>query len=410
VQTGPGRNDWSVAVLDGEIVGKVPGNHTPAASVQDRQFNKMWMLDVQAAMKDPQRDVPPPNVLTSEEAPKFWKFVSASSASHTAFTGNASIIELDKRGNVVSHKLTHFGGQELPDPSQTNGGPTFRSDKVEEIEFAPLSKKPKRGESVQMPQWKIVGKMYQPGRQNYATPLPDGTIVLLGGNGGTLPGIEAWSLHMQHYDPKKGATYNYDPAVLFKDDVNNSVRKLAKTLIPRDEHGIIQLFPDASVYLGGQNRNGLVRPGDPAAPLGDSDLGVPVGQLFRPPYLFDKNAFPVASRPAITSTPQTVDYGRPFKVGVASAKRIKSVSMVRTGAMSHSLNTDIRLVKLAFKQNGATGLTIYPPKLPGTAIGGYYMLFVVDEDGVPSVASKLVLGRDIGNRLKGSSGRNLASK
>jgi hypothetical protein len=399
VQTGPGRNDWKVAVLDGEIVGKVPGNHKPENTVQDRDFNKMWLLDVQAAMKDKGRDNPPANVLTSTETPKYWTYVDDSSASHTAFTGNASIMQLDKLGRVVSHKLTHFGGEELrnPDIVTPPGGPTRRSDKVEEIEFVSLTKKLKKNEVRVMPQWKVVGKMYQPGRQNYATPLPDGTIVLLGGNGGTLPGIEAWSLHMQHYDPAKGASFVYDPAVAFKDDATNSVKKLAKTLIPRDEHGIIQLFPDASIYLGGQNRNGLVRLGDPAAPLGDADLGVPVGQLYRPPFLFDSNAFP-AQRPAIVKAPTTVDYGKPFKVSVASTKKIKTVSMLRTGAMSHSLNSDIRLVKMAFKQSGAN-LTVYPPKLPGTAIGGYYMLFIVDEAGVPSVSTKLALGRDIAKRV-----------
>jgi hypothetical protein len=120
--------------------------------------------------------------------------------------------------------------------------------------------------------------------------------------------------------------------------------------------------------------------------------------MFRPPYLFDKNAFPVASRPAVTKAPAIIDYGKPFKVSVASAKKIKGVSLHRTGAMSHSLNTDIRMVKVAFKQKGNT-LTVYPPKLPGTAVGGYYMLYVLDESGVPSVAVKVILGRDIEKRV-----------
>jgi hypothetical protein len=268
---------------------------------------------------------------------------------------------------------------------------------VEEIDFAPLFTKPKRGQQQVMPQWKTVGKMYQPGRQNYATPLPDGKILLLGGNGGTLPGIEAWSLHMQMYDPALGANYVYDPAVTFANDTANSVKKMAKTLIPRDEHGIIQLMPDATVYLGGQNRNGLVRLGDPIAPLGDSDLGVPVGQLYRPPYLFDQNAFP-APRPLIMQMPAVVDYGRPFTMKYASLKGVKNVSMIRTGCMSHSLNTDVRMVKLPFRKVG-NNLTVYPPKLPGTAVGGYWMMFVVDEDGVPSTAAKFQLGRDIEKRV-----------
>jgi hypothetical protein len=67
--------------------------------------------------------------------------------------------------------------------------------------------------------------------------------------------------------------------------------------------------------------------------------------------------------------------------------------------MSHSLNSDIRLVKLAFKQSSATNVTVYPPKLPATAIGGYYMLFMVDDAGVPSVSTKVALGRDIAKRV-----------
>ena len=395
VQTGPGRADWKVVMQDGELLGNVAaadpltgGPHKPAGSVTDRQFRKLWMLDVQGAMKDPSVNTPPANHLTSTETPKYFTFVDDATSSHTAFTGNANIVKLDKTGKVLSHKLTHFGGQ-----NATSGNSAI----VEEIDFAPLFAKPKPGQTQTMPQWKTVGKMYQPGRQNYATPLPDGKILLLGGNGGSLPGIEAWSLHMQMYDPAIGANYVYDPAIPFAQDTGNSVTKMAKTLIPRDEHGIIQLMPDATVYLGGQNRNGLVRLGDPIAPLGDSDLGVPVGQLYRPPYLFDQNAFP-AQRPLILKSPSIVDYGRPFTVDYASLSGVKSVAMIRTGCMSHSLNTDIRMVVPAFKKTG-NKLTIYPPKLPGTAIGGYWMLFVVDENGVPSTAAKFQLGRDIEKRV-----------
>ena len=404
VQTGPGRTDWKVVVNDGELLGNIPaadpatgGPHKPAGTVQDRDLRKMWMLDVQGAMKDPSVATPPPNHLTSTEVPKFWTYVDEAPNSHTAFSGNANIVQIDKTGKVLSHKLTHFGGELPDDPNQANGGPNRRSDMVSEIEFAPLFTKPKKGQTQVMPKWKVVGKMYQPGRQNYATPLPDGKILLLGGNGGTLPGIEAWSLHMQMYDPAIGANYSYDPAVTFANDTGNSITKMAKTLIPRDEHGIIQLMPDATVYLGGQNRNGLVRLGDPVAPLGDSDLGVPVGQLYRPPYLFDQNAFP-AARPLILKSPSIVDYGRPFTIDYASLSGVSGVSMIRTGCMSHSLNTDVRLVKLPFRKTG-TKLTIYPPKLPGTAVGGYWMLFVVDEKGVPSTAAKFQLGRDIEKRV-----------
>jgi hypothetical protein len=388
VQTGPGRNDWKVAVLDGEIYENVPGGYKPTTGainetfpngVQSRYFTKTWLVDVQGAMKDPMRGDPTMGAKVSDtQAGQYVTYLDKSFSNHTPFSGNANIIELDKLGNVVSHKLTQFGGAVV----DRVVGQSNTSDTAEQIDFAPLSKRAKKGETIEPPKWKVLpGKLYQPGRQNYATPTPDGKIVILGGNGGTLPGIEAWSLHLQQCDPETG-----------------TVTKLAKSLVPRDEHGIIQLMPDATIYLGGQNRNGLVRSGDSAAPVGDSDLGVPSAQMFRPPYLFDASENP-ADRPMIAKAPAVVDYGKPFKVTAYSGKKITAVSLIRTGSMSHALNTDLRLVKVPFKQTGNT-ITVFGPKLPGTAIPGNYMLFVVDEDGVPSKAAKFTLGRDVEKRIK----------
>ena len=175
------------------------------------------------------------------------------------------------------------------------------------------------------------------------------------------------------------------------------MRTLAKTLIPRDEHGIIQLMPDATVYLGGQNRNGIVVAGDSYAVQGDPDLGVPCAQLMYPPYLYDKRNEP-AERPVISKAPAILDYGKPFKISTLSRKKIKTVSLIRSGAMSHSINNDVRLVKVAFKQSGST-LTVYPPKFEGTAIAGYYQLFIVNEDGTPSKGVKVQLGQYITKRI-----------
>jgi hypothetical protein len=184
----------------------------------------------------------------------------------------------------------------------------------------------------------------------------------------------------------------------------DQMNKLAKSLIPRDEHGIIQLMPDGTVYLGGQNRNGLVRAGDPAAPLGDSDLGVPCGQLFTPPYLFDPATGQPAERPVIVKAPDTITYGKPFSLSAYTKKGIKAVTLIRTGSMSHSLNTDVRYVKVEFKAKAGAdnmeSLTVFPPKLPATAVGGYYYLFILDNAGVPSIAKVAVVGTEIDKRIK----------
>ena len=81
-----------------------------------------------------------------------------------------------------------------------------------------------------------------------------------------------------------------------------------------------------------------------------------------------------------------------------AVKVVKGV-VITWNLVSHALNTDLRLVKVPFKQTGNT-ITVFGPKLPGTAVPGNYMLFVVDEDGVPSKAAKFTLGRDVEKRIK----------
>jgi hypothetical protein len=165
------------------------------------------------------------------------------------------------------------------------------------------------------------------------------------------------------------------------------------------------LLPDATVLLAGQNRNDLVPTGDVRAPNGDPDLGVPNGQIFSPPYLFKKDGSgQLAPRPEIVVAPNAIHYGGSFKVEVTAGFDIQSVALIRPGTMSHSMNTDLRYVKVPFfKDSGAATrssvpgrglvnrLTIIAPRLPGTAVAGNYMLFVIDSNGVPSVSKRVKL-------------------
>lgn len=430
VQTGTGSNDWGVAVLDGELFEDVAEAGGEASGNSSRTFTKMWLVDVQGALNDPDRDK------SNVREGKFLKYVSRSQNSHTPFSGNANFLELDTNGLPVYHRLYHVGG------AHTNTGAQVAD--AEMIDFANLAKPRVPGQpALPMPKWQVLpGKLYQRAIQNYATPLPDGNMCILGGNGGTrgsaatspdgLPHpLENWSLHLQMLYTTNSGRVSYTPIVwsnivsfaagtptfttnlgiittnipittnwvvstnigvptTFGIVPEGSVKMMAKTFIPRDEHGIIQLWPDGRVYLGGQNRNGIVRSGDPLAPSGDSDLGVNCGQFYSPPYLFNADGSP-ATRPVITSAPAVIDYGTTFDVGVDDASKIGSVCIIRSGSMSHSLCTDRRYVKLPFTTTGNT-LKVMAPKLPGTAIGGYWMLFVVSSDGVPCVSKIVILG------------------
>ena len=376
VQTGPGVNDWKVAVLDGDLFETVlPTGELNG--IADRNFTKTWVIDVQGAMSDPSREQP--NI----RAGKWLKYVDKSASSHSPFSGNANLMEIDTQGRVVSHRLFQFGGA---DPAGGN------VPWIEMIDFAPLSKTQLPGQPpVPGPKWvRLRSTLYQRAIQNYATPLPDGNIVLLGGNGGTNSGIEAWSLHLQMlYATNDIATLTNGTGMMAKMD---------KCLVPRDEHGINQLWPDGSVFCGGQNRNGIVRQGDGAAPGGDSDLGVNVAQFYKPPYFFDGSTN-LATRPIISTAPSRVDYGVDYNITVNNADDIGSVCMIRPGSMSHALSTDRRYIKVPFASIGENMVRVTAPVLRGTAIGGYWYLFIVNKKGVPSVAKIFVLGDEVEKRV-----------
>jgi len=184
------------------------------------------------------------------------------------------------------------------------------------------------------------------------------------------------------------------------DPATGSVTKLAKTTVSRGLHGTATLLPDASVFFAGENREELVRPDDPSFPLmssyagvlprGDPDLGVPVGQVFSPPYLFKQDG-----RPLITKAPKRISYRGHFEVEVAGDPRaIASVVLLRSDHNTHSLTTGDRYVKLAFREKHDDDdgeLRVTAPKLPAQAVPGVYMLFVVDSNGVPSLGRRVDL-------------------
>ena len=113
-------------------------------------------------------------------------------------------------------------------------------------------------------------------------------------------------------------------------------------------------------------------------------------EIYSPAYLFNVDGSP-AIRPTITSiTPGTVAYGNTFQVQTPDAASIASVVLIRLGSQTHSFDMDQRLIELSFtKGNGV--LTATAPPTGNIAPPGYYMLFVLNSAGVPSVATILLM-------------------
>ncbi|HZN01184.1 MAG TPA: galactose oxidase-like domain-containing protein [Pyrinomonadaceae bacterium] len=372
VQTGPRKDDWVVCTFDGERdygAESIPGGARFGVGGGTPDFTKgtTWCLDVLAALKDPNRNVPAKN---------HWTLIDTASEVRPYCCPTASLIEIDGDGDTVSHKWFMISGH---DASGEQTGT------VEVIDFTDRH-----------PRWELVGNILQPLATTKAVLLPDGKVLIGQGinrspncnvDGRPCTYEEKEGLHFQMFDP-----------------VSGSITKLAKTTVSRGLHGTATLLPDGSVFFAGENREALVRPDDPSFPLlssyagllprGDPDQGVPVGQLFFPPYLFKPDGTR-AVRPEIKKAPEEISYGGHFDITVGgNPNQISSVVILRSDHNTHSLTTGDRYVKLAYHQKGAANkgeLRIRAPKLPAQAVPGIYMLFVLDQKGVPSHASRLYL-------------------
>jgi hypothetical protein len=119
----------------------------------------------------------------------------------------------------------------------------------------------------------------------------------------------------------------------------------------------------------------------PADPMEEMRL-----EIFSPPYLFKfDTAHP---RPAIRNPDGDIAEiagGDTITVQTTQAQQIKWVSLIRAGLTTHSFNSEQRLVDLPITHVLADRLDATVPINPNVAPPGWYMLFLTDQRGVPSV-------------------------
>src|SRR5207237_6466086 len=81
----------------------------------------------------------------------------------------------------------------------------------------------------------------------------------------------------------------------------------------------------------------------------------------------------------------SLGYGAALDVQTPDAANIASVVLVRPGAPTHAFDMDQRLVGLSFSA-GSGVLNVTTPPNGNIAPPGYYMLFILNSAGVPSLA------------------------
>jgi hypothetical protein len=135
-------------------------------------------------------------------------------------------------------------------------------------------------------------------------------------------------------------------------------------------HSTAILLPDGRVMSGGG--------GFPASTGGDANHTTI--EYYSPPYLFK------GARPSISSAPASVSGGQQFFVGTPDATSISKVTLVRLSSVTHAFNQNQHINILSFRQ-ASGGLNVTAPGSGTLCPPGYYMLFLVNSNGVPSVAS-----------------------
>ena len=164
------------------------------------------------------------------------------------------------------------------------------------------------------------------------------------------------------------------------DPVSNTFSSAGANAIPRLYHSNGLLLPDATVWVSGSNPNYNVY---------EARI-----EIYKPAYLFTRdgnNNVVAATRPSITSVPGSIAWGGGFTISTPDAANISSVVLVRPGSPTHAFDTDQRVVAMNFTK-GAGSLTVTAPPNGNVAPPGYYMVFVVNSSGVPSVAKFTQLG------------------
>jgi hypothetical protein len=242
-------------------------------------------------------------------------------------------------------KFIVFGGGNDTSPP-TNGGVTINVNSGSPI-VAPIS------------------NATYPRRQHRMTVLPDGSVLTTGGFSGNQKIVD---LNTAVY-----AAELWNPAT-------GKWQRLASAMVTRQYHSTALLLPDGRVMTGGGGLCGRCKA------LGYLRKDI---EVFSPPYLFKPDGSgQLASRPTISQAPATVSYNRSFAITTPQATSIDKVALVKLGSETHSQDMEQRYIPLKFTPSGQT-LNLTSPANPNIAPPGYYMLFIINNQGVPSIAKMI---------------------
>ncbi|MFN6558470.1 MAG: galactose oxidase-like domain-containing protein [Nostoc sp. ChiSLP01] len=219
------------------------------------------------------------------------------------------------------------------------GGGTTTTNRVNIINF-----------NATTPTYTAASYLNNPRMHHNAVILPDRTVFVCNGSKG-----------------EENITQSTLPAEIYNPATNTWKTVETPIVNGRVYHSVAVLLPDGRVAVAG---------GNPRRGTYENRI-----EIYSPAYISQ-------TRPTIVSAPATATYNATIAISTnVPATSIKWVHAIKPMAPTHSMDTEQRLVDIPIKSRSGNTLTVQITANRNIAVPGYYMLFVVNNNNVPSVAS-----------------------
>lgn len=200
--------------------------------------------------------------------------------------------------------------------------------------------------------------------------LPDGNLLTVNGS------YDIRDYGNGQYNPNADLKYRHTELR----DENGDWRLGPVQRLPRGYHSNAVVLPDGRVMVTGDEAQQIAN--DPDI-KDDMDGSI---ELYEPAYLHN------GPRPVLNSVPSGPRaYDERFTVTSSTADDVKRAVLLAPTTATHSVNTSQRHLELRIKSRGAGELELQAPPGAEAAPPGWYMLFLLNEEGVPSVAKWISL-------------------
>lgn len=219
------------------------------------------------------------------------------------------------------------------------------------------------------PRFQDGPKLYDKVRYPSSVVLPNDTVLTTNGSGEYRGKSDSNVLKAGIYDPKK-----------------NTFDEAAEPLVGRNYHSGGLLLPDGRVVTFGSDS--LYSDKANTKP-GEFDQRI---EIYTPPYLNKGKEQPDLQD--VGKSRKTLSLGDEVSFKSKDASRLKKLRLVRPSSFTHVTNVEQSSVALKMRKSADGTVNTAIPDDPSLVTPGWWMVYGVDKDGVPSKAKWVKVGVD----------------